>query len=97
MLRKLTILGINTCSTGTNHIDMEYCKECFTPSTRPRIRFSQGICNACEYKRVKDNDIDWEEREFELKQLCDKYRSRNNSYFFCTLFCSRFSIGIIGF
>lgn len=27
MLSKLTILGINTCSTGTNHIDMEYCKE----------------------------------------------------------------------
>ena len=34
----------------------------------------QGICNACEYKRVKDNDIDWEEREFEL------YKNQSNKY-----------------
>ena len=22
----------------------------------------QGICNACHYKTIKDNDIDWQER-----------------------------------
>ena len=40
----------------------------------------EGVCSACEYKEIKDNDIDWKEREASLKLLCDKYRSRNNSY-----------------
>ena len=25
-------------------------------------------------------NIDWEQRDFELKKLCDKYRSRNGNY-----------------
>ena len=48
---------------------------------KPTISFNKNnICSACEYKDIKDNDIDWEERKFELKSLCDKFRSRNGSY-----------------
>ena len=73
-----------------------FCKKCLMSNQRPgsTIEFKnvrnkgksflgfnkEGICSACEYKKIKDNDIDWEEREVLLKQLCDKYRSRNNSY-----------------
>ena len=73
-----------------------FCQNCVMSNQRPgsTIEFKntvkadkaligfnkEGICNACEYKLIKDNDIDWKEREFLLKQLCDKYRSRNNSY-----------------
>ena len=39
-----------------------------------------GICSACEYKKIKDTQIDWKKRERELKELCNKYRSRNSSY-----------------
>ena len=27
LLGKINIKGINTCSTGTNHIDLDYCKK----------------------------------------------------------------------
>ena len=30
--------------------------------------------------KVKDTQIDWKEREAELKKLCDKFRTRNSSY-----------------
>ena len=38
------------------------------------------MCSACEYKEVKDTKIDWKERQSLLKELCEKYRSRNGSY-----------------
>ena len=76
--------------------DVIFCKKCVMSNQRPgsTIEFKnknknkksligfneKGICNACEYKRIKDNNIDWKEREFQLQKLCDKYRSRNNSY-----------------
>ncbi|OUU62631.1 MAG: LPS biosynthesis protein PseA [Alphaproteobacteria bacterium TMED62] len=76
--------------------DVVFCKKCVMSNQRPgsTIEFkntskkerrligfnNKGVCNACEYKSIKDNDIDWEEREALLKTLCDKYRSRNNSY-----------------
>lgn len=45
--------------------------------------FKDGICSACktvEKKLDKDQGIDWAKREFELKKLLEKYRSRNGSY-----------------
>ena len=45
------------------------------------IKFNkEGVCSACEFKKVKDTQIDWKEREAELKKLCDKFRTRNSSY-----------------
>ena len=76
--------------------EVKFCKKCVMSNQRPgsTIEFKnktkidrklisfndEGICNACYYKSIKDNDIDWEERESLLKKLCDTYRSRNNSY-----------------
>ena len=42
---------------------------------------SDGRCDACHITEWKnDNTIDWEKRERELADLCDKYRSNNSSY-----------------
>ena len=49
--------------------------------TKPTILFTEnGICAACEYKRIKDEKIDWDERERKLIELCNIYRSRDGNY-----------------
>ena len=48
--------------------------------TKLTIEFKDGICHACRYRKSKEEDIDWEQREYEFKALMDKYRSRNGSY-----------------
>ncbi len=47
---------------------------------KPTIEFDEeGVCSACRYARIKER-IDWEERERELMDLCDRHRSRDGSY-----------------
>jgi len=47
---------------------------------KPTIGFdNDGVCSACNYAAIKDN-IDWEERENELKALCARFRSKNGYY-----------------
>ena len=55
------------------------CKICLTPNTRPRVKFDENkICNACKYKDKKD--INWAKRTDELRDICNKYRSKTNEY-----------------
>lgn len=50
------------------------------PSTRPRIKFVQGVCNACLYARKsKDLRIDYAARLDKLKALASKIRSERSS------------------
>jgi len=40
-----------------------------------------GVCNACRFNDLKDNGtIDWNLREKELIELCNKYRKTDGSY-----------------
>jgi N-acetyl sugar amidotransferase len=40
-----------------------------------------GVCHACRFNDMKrDGEIDWEERERELLELCDRYRKTDGSY-----------------
>ena len=80
---------------GSNN-EILFCKICVMSNQRPGstvefksdkkekkslIKFNkEGVCSACEFKKVKDTQIDWKEREAELKKLCDKFRTRNSSY-----------------
>jgi N-acetyl sugar amidotransferase len=73
-----------------------FCKKCVISNQRPAsvVEFSEdslrdketiflddeGICAACRYADIKNNNIDWQERERSLINLCDKFRSRNGSY-----------------
>ena len=49
-------------------------------SKKDTIAFSDdGVCDACRTAERK-KEIDWEERERKLVELCDRFRSRNGSY-----------------
>jgi N-acetyl sugar amidotransferase len=49
-------------------------------SIKPTLEFdSKGVCSACQISEVK-KQIDWNDREKQLKDLCDKYRRNDGSY-----------------
>jgi N-acetyl sugar amidotransferase len=61
--------------------DVKYCTECTISNQRPRITFDeQGACSACNYAKLKKIKIDWEKRDQELRELCDKHRKDDGSY-----------------
>ena len=64
-----------------------YCTSCMNMSTRPRITFdSRGWCNACQWAEEKKT-LDWGVREKELKDIFEKYCSKNDG-FDCVVPCS---------
>ena len=62
---------------------MNYCSKCVMPDTKPGVTLDErGYCNACrsqEYKR----EIDWDQRDRELREMCDKIRESNSSTYDC--------------
>ena len=57
-----------------------WCTNCLNMSTRPRIAFdSRGWCNACQWTEEKKT-LDWGQREHELNELFNRYRSRNGGF-----------------
>lgn len=76
--------------------EVKFCKSCIISNQRPNsaveythtkdskkktIHFdSNGICDACHTAQQKKTQINWQEREQELKDLCDRHRSRDGSY-----------------
>lgn len=61
--------------------EVKYCKKCVISNQRPRITFDEeGVCSACNYSMKKKSVIDWEKREKELQELCDKHRSKDGSW-----------------
>ena len=74
--------------------EVVFCKKCVMsnqrPATSPEFRKTttdiktsafgdDGVCDACRYYEIKKN-IDWDNREKELKDLCDKYRKNDGDY-----------------
>tara|TARA_B100000315_G_scaffold233911_1_gene247478 strand:- start:1956 stop:3155 length:1200 start_codon:yes stop_codon:yes gene_type:complete len=58
-----------------------FCKNCVVSNQRPRTRFNEnGVCSACQWAYEKDHVVDWEKRENELVQLCNKFRSNDGSF-----------------
>ena len=59
---------------------INYCKGCFMPSTRPRISFGEdGFCNGCIYNRNRSSDIDWEQRKKELIDLVTQSKNKESN------------------
>ena len=70
---------------------IKFCLNCVISNQRPSstiefkndgfskkefINFDENdICDACKVKQIKDK-IDWNEREKELRDLCDKHRKK---------------------
>lgn len=75
---------------------VEFCKKCVISNQRPNsaveythtkeskkatIFFDEnGVCDACNYAERKKFEIDWNLREEQLKELCDRYRKNDGSY-----------------
>lgn len=73
-----------------------FCKKCVISNQRPNstvefkskkidkkttIAFdSNGVCSACRYAEIKNNQIDWRQREKELLKLCKSFRSKRGNY-----------------
>lgn len=61
--------------------DVVFCKKCTVSNQRPRITFDDnGVCSACNYAEYKRSKINWDDREKELIDLCNKYRKNDGSY-----------------
>lgn len=61
--------------------EVRFCKKCVISNQRPRITFdNNGICSACNFAEAKHDLIDWDARDTELRQLCDKHRKSNGEY-----------------
>jgi N-acetyl sugar amidotransferase len=76
--------------------EVAYCKRCVISNQRPNsaveynhtkeskkktIHFDEeGICDACRFAEKKQQTIDWQERDRQLRELLDRHRSKNGSY-----------------
>ncbi len=63
---------------------MLYCNSCLQPDTRPNSIFQDGICPACIYNKTFKN-INWDERNKELKTVVDFGRANNHSGYDCII------------
>jgi N-acetyl sugar amidotransferase len=49
-------------------------------SKKETVEFNEnGVCSACQIAEVK-KEINWHERDLELRELCDRYRKNNGKY-----------------
>ena len=58
------------------------CTRCLMPDTRPRIVFTDGVCNACSYHEAK-KEIDWDARQAEFIDLVAHYKGITSSAYDC--------------
>jgi N-acetyl sugar amidotransferase len=76
--------------------EVRFCSKCVISNQRPNsaveythtrksnkktIYFDdQGVCDACRFAEKKHSGIDWLARDAELRELCDRHRSKDGSY-----------------
>ena len=61
--------------------EVRFCKKCTISNQRPRITFDEhGVCSACRYQEYKRASVNWEQRDEELRKLCDKHRKNDGSH-----------------
>ena len=61
--------------------EVMFCRKCTVSNQRPRITFDEnGVCSACNYAEYKRTKIDWDVRDAELIDLCNKHRKNNGEY-----------------
>ncbi len=76
--------------------EVKYCRVCVISNQRPNsaveyahtqasqkqtIAFdADDVCDACKFAERKRTGIDWEARDKQLRELCDKHRKHDGSY-----------------
>jgi len=79
-----------------NFDDVKFCAKCVISNLRPTTTLesqhvrnekkpttyfdSDDVCDACRWAHKKETEIDWEKREKELYELCDKHRRNDGGY-----------------
>ncbi len=65
---------------------MQYCTKCVYPSASAfKLVFDEnGVCSGCRVAEAKKK-IDWAAREKKLKELAEKYRSKDGSNYDCII------------
>ena len=64
---------------------MKFCNRCLYPDTKPELQFNdQGICSACTNYEWKQT-VNWNEKKSELKQILEKYRSKDGKNYDCII------------
>jgi len=64
---------------------IKYCKRCLFPETKPHLYIDEeGICDAC-INYEERAEIDWNERNKELIEVLDKYKSKDGSNWDCII------------
>lgn len=62
-------------------VDVKFCRKCTISNQRPRITFDEdGVCSACNYAEYKQKEVDWNERENQLIDLCRRHKKSNGEY-----------------
>ncbi|MBM4177343.1 N-acetyl sugar amidotransferase, partial [Candidatus Gribaldobacteria bacterium] len=62
---------------------IKYCVKCLMPETKPDLTFNaEGVCNACSNFDNR-KEVDWEQRDKELKEILERYKSKNESNYDC--------------
>ncbi|MDC3408817.1 N-acetyl sugar amidotransferase [Burkholderiales bacterium] len=75
---------------------VEWCRKCVISNQRPNSTVEyehtraslkttinideDGVCDACKYAERKTLEIDWKERDEQLRELCGKHRKNDGSY-----------------
>ena len=58
-----------------------FCKRCVMSNQRPRIQFNEDqVCSSCLFSDYKNMVVDWDKREKQLEELCNKYRKEDGSW-----------------
>lgn len=76
--------------------EVMFCRSCVISNQRPNsvveynhtratkkatINFDEhGVCDACNFAERKRHGIDWNDREKQLRELCDRHRKNDGSY-----------------
>lgn len=64
--------------------DFIWCKLCVLPNTRPNLKFTNGICNACTNDKNKFK-INWSKRKKILKKITNKIIKGNKNNYDCLI------------
>lgn len=64
---------------------MKYCKKCVMPDTKPDLKFDEhDVCSACRYFENRPS-VDWKDREKQLIQVVEKYKSKSSGQYDCLI------------
>lgn len=64
---------------------IQYCKKCVMPHTKPDLKLDdEGVCNACRSYESRV-EIDWQQRGQELREITERYRSKDGSNWDCII------------